>query len=60
MRAQHRRLLMAVTGSGLLISAAVLLAVGGVSTALWISPAAWLMSGAGLLFLLFAWQGRQP
>jgi len=60
MRAQHRRLLMTVTGSGLLISAAVLLAMGGVSTSSWFSPVAWLLAGAGLLLLLFAWPRRQP
>ena len=60
LRAQHRRLLMAVTGSGLLISAAMLLALGSVSTASWFSPVAWLLSGAGLLLLIFAWPRRQP
>ncbi|MBS1245839.1 MAG: ubiquinone biosynthesis protein UbiB [Proteobacteria bacterium] len=60
LRAHHRRLLQAVTGSGLLISAAVVLAVGGVSTASWISPVAWLLAGAGLLLLVSAWPRRQP
>ena len=60
LRAQHRRLLLAVTGSGLLISAAVVLAVGGVSTASWISPVAWTLAGAGLFLLLSAWPRRQP
>ena len=60
LRAQHRRLLLAVTGSGLLISAAVLLAVGGLSAAAWISPVAWLLAGAGLLLLMSAWPHRQP
>ena len=60
LRAHHRRLLQAVTGSALLISAAVVLAVGGVSTASWISPVAWLLAGAGLLLLVSAWPRRQP
>jgi ubiquinone biosynthesis protein len=60
LRAQHRRLLQAVAGSGLLISAAVVLAVGGVSTASWISPVAWLLAGAGLFLLISAWPRRQP
>ena len=60
MRSHHRRLLLAVTGSGLLISAAVLLAVGGASLIAWVGTTAWFLAGAGLLLLAFAWPHRQP
>ena len=60
MHGHHRRLLMAVTGSGLLIPAAVLLAVGGTSLPWWTGAAAWLLAGAGLLLLLFAWPRHRP
>jgi len=59
MRAHHRRLLKAVTGSGLLISAAVMLAVGGTSMVSWVGAVAWVLAGAGLLLLVSAWPHRQ-
>jgi hypothetical protein len=60
LRAQHRRLRLAVTGGGLLISAAVLQAAGGVGSAAWINPATLLLAIAGLGLLLSAWSRRQP
>jgi ubiquinone biosynthesis protein len=55
MRTHHRRLLLAVTGSGLLVSAAVVLAVGGTSVTAWTGVAAWLFGGAGLALIAAAW-----
>jgi ubiquinone biosynthesis protein len=60
MRDHHRRLLLAVSGSGLLVSAAVLLAVGGIHLASWLGMVAWLFAGAGLLLLGSAWPRRRP
>jgi len=60
MRAHQRRLLKAVTGSGLLISAAVVLAAGGTSLVSWVGAVAWLLAGAGLLLVVSAWLLRQP
>jgi len=60
MHSHHRRLLLAVTGSGLLISATLLLAVGDTSLAWWTGAAAWLLAGTGLLLLLFAWPRHRP
>jgi ubiquinone biosynthesis protein len=60
LRAHHRRLLLAVTGSGLLVSAAVLLALGGPGLGVWAGMAAWLIAGTGLLLLVSAWPRRRP
>jgi len=60
MRTHHRRLLLAVTGSGLLVSAAVVLAVGGATLAAWAGAAAWVFGGAGLVLLAVAWPRRAP
>jgi ubiquinone biosynthesis protein len=53
MRTHHRRLLL--TGSGLLVSAAVVLAVSGTSLTAWASGAVWLFGGAGLALIAAAW-----
>lgn len=54
MRAHHRRLLLAITGSGLLVSAAVVLAFGG-GLNFWAAAAAWLLGGAGLASIAASW-----
>ena len=51
MRAHNRRLLLAVTGSGLLVSAAVVLAAGSLSLVSWPGAAVWFLAGAGLWLL---------
>ena len=55
MRSHHRRLLLAVIGSGLLVSAAVVLAVSDAAIAGWAGVAAWLFGGAGVALLAAAW-----
>ena len=58
LRRHHRRLLLTLTGSGLLVCA-VLLALGTVSMPWWSGTAAWLLAGAGLLFFVIAWRRRR-
>jgi ubiquinone biosynthesis protein len=58
LRAHHRRLRLTVTGSGLLVSAAVVLAAGGANPASWLALLAWAAGGAGLLLLAAAWPRR--
>jgi ubiquinone biosynthesis protein len=55
MRAHQRRLLLAVAGSGLLVSAAVVLAAGGSGLAAWVGAVAWLFGAAGLVLIAVAW-----
>jgi ubiquinone biosynthesis protein len=55
MRGHHRRLLLAVIGSGLLVSAAVVLAVGDAGVAGWAPAAAWLFGATGVALLASAW-----
>ncbi len=59
LRRHHQRLLLAVTGSGLLISAALLLAVGEPRLAAWTAALAWVAAGAGLLLLVSVWRRRR-
>ena len=59
LQVQSRRLLLSVSGSGLLISAAVILALGGTGLTRWASAAAWIFAGTGLVLLLSAWPRRQ-
>jgi len=59
LQVQNRRLLQAVSGSGLLVSAALLLALGGTGLSHWASAAAWIVAGIGVALLLSAWPGRQ-
>lgn len=56
MRAYHRRLLYAVFGVGLVLSAAVMLTAGG-ATGGWLGvpPWSWLCGGAGIVLLALAW-----
>jgi ubiquinone biosynthesis protein len=54
-RAHHRRLLLAVTGSGLLISAAVVIASGDARLAGWTGIVGWLFGAGGLALLAAAW-----
>ena len=56
---QNRRLLQAVSGSGMLISAALLFALAGTGLSHWASAAAWIIAGTGTALLLSAWPGRQ-
>ncbi|HCU52988.1 MAG TPA: hypothetical protein DIC36_01425, partial [Gammaproteobacteria bacterium] len=55
LRGHHRRLLLAVIGSGLLIAGAVVLTLGGRNGLAWAEPAAWLFGGAGLVFMAAVW-----
>jgi hypothetical protein len=57
MRAHHRRLLLAITGSGLLVSAAVVLTFGG-GLNIWAGAVAWLLGGAGLALITVSWPRR--
>jgi hypothetical protein len=50
---------LAVTGSGLLVTAAVVLTVGGGTLAPWAAVAAWAFGGAGLALLAAAWPRQQ-
>ena len=59
LRAQHLRLLLAITGSGLLISAAIVLAAGAASNSAWANSLTWLLAGTSLFLLLSAWPRRQ-
>jgi ubiquinone biosynthesis protein len=60
LRTHQRRQLLAMTGSGLLIAAAVVLAGGGAGTSPWLGVAAWPLAGAGLLLLVSAWPRHRP
>ena len=55
----HRRLRLAVMGSGLLVSAAVVLAAGDPAAPSWTVFAAWGFAGAGLALLAAAWPRRE-
>jgi ubiquinone biosynthesis protein len=57
MRAHHRRLLLAITGSGLLVSAAVVLTFGG-GLNIWVGAVAWLLGGTGLALITVSWPRR--
>ena len=59
MRDHHRRLLLAVIGSGLLIAGVVVLALGGRTGLAWAEPAAWLFGATGLAFLAAVWIRRR-
>jgi ubiquinone biosynthesis protein len=59
LQVQNRRLFLAVSGSGLLVSAAVMLALGGAGLTHWANAAAWILAGTGLAMLLSAWPRRQ-
>jgi len=54
LRMHHRRLLLAVSGSGLLIAAAVVISFGGHVLASWGSVAAWVCAAAGLFLIATA------
>jgi len=58
MRGHHRRLLWAVCGSGMLISAALVLAFGGGARALWVEALAWTLGAGGLALITTAWVRR--
>jgi len=55
MRYHHRRLLRAIIGSGLLVSAAVVLSLGTGGGVAWLATAAWLLGGGGLVLIAAAW-----
>jgi ubiquinone biosynthesis protein len=55
LRGHHRRLLLAVIGSSLLIAGAVVLTLGSRNGLAWAEPAAWLFGGAGLVFMAAVW-----
>jgi len=59
MRAHHRRLMLAVIGSGLLVAGAVVLALGGRTGLTWAEPAAWLFGGTGLACMATVWMLRR-
>jgi ubiquinone biosynthesis protein len=59
MQVHHRRLLKGVTGSGLLISASVLLAMDGTNMVSWLGGFAWLLAVSGLLLLVSTWPFRR-
>ena len=58
LRRHHRRLLLTITGSGLLICA-ILLALRTLNLPSWSGAAVWLLAGSGLFLFILAWKRRR-